>query len=249
MVLYGLIGYPLGHSWSPGYFRDLFLEKGLTDHVYQLFPISGIELFNDLVSKQPELSGLNVTIPYKTSILPFLDALSPEAAEVGAVNCIHFKRKSGKPFLTGFNTDVFGFENSIKPYLNSGHSNALILGNGGASKAVQFVLKKLGIQFKLVSRNYRSDSHLVYQELNNELILSHKLIINTTPLGMHPNDDCCPVIPYDAITSQHLLFDLIYNPPVTKFMAAGLKNGATVVNGKRMLEMQADESFQIWKNE
>ena len=249
MVLFGLIGYPLGHSWSPGYFRDLFHANGLEDHHYTLFPISEIGQFNDLIATNRELSGLNVTIPYKTAILPYLDMLSTEASEVGAVNCIHIKRIDGKTTLTGYNTDTFGFENALKPFLKSGHDNALILGNGGASKAVQFVLAKLGIEFRVVSREFKSKIHLSYKDLNEQLIESHKLIINTTPLGMHPNEACLPDIPYNAITSQHLLFDLIYNPPMTKFMAEGLRMGATVVNGKRMLELQADKSFQIWKNQ
>lgn len=243
MRLFGLIGYPLSHSFSPGYFNDKFKQNNLHNCLYKAFPIETIFSLKHLINANPNLEGLNVTIPYKKEVLPYLDEQSEAVKSIGACNCI--KIKDGK--LTGYNTDVIGFENSLKPYLASHHNTALILGTGGAAAAVQYVLDKLEIDYDFVSRKSIGDTGtLSYSQLNKELIQSHKLIINTTPLGMYPAVDDCPAIPYEYLTSDHYLFDLIYNPGKTLFLRKGEESGATIKNGAKMLEIQAEESWRIW---
>ncbi len=238
--IYGLIGFPLSHSFSPAYFRKKLAEQH-TDAVYETFPLASIDLFLKLLAEQPQICGLNVTIPYKESIIPFLHEIDSVAHNVGAVNCINLKDGIRK----GYNTDVIGFEQSLIPLLESQHMQALILGTGGSSKAVAYVLKQLGIPFQKVSREADGTS-LTYDALSVDMIARHTLIINTTPLGMYPGIDSAPPIPYEAITTQHLLYDLIYNPEETKFLAEGKKYGAAIKNGFEMLQLQAEAAWDIW---
>ena len=244
MKLYGLIGYPLSHSFSKQYFSEKFFKENIHDCKYELFPFKNISELETLVKNNKSLKGLNVTIPYKESIIPFLTSIDNTAKEIGAVNTI--KIIDNKNFiLNGYNTDAFGFEESLKPLLKTHHQKALILGAGGASKAVAYVLKKLNIEFYFVSRNKSNvNSILQYNELNKKIILSHQLIINTTP-----NFNKMPDIPYDFINDKHLLFDLIYNPSETLFIKKGIEKNAAVSNGLQMLYLQAERSWQIWNEE
>jgi len=239
---FGLIGRKLEHSFSSSYFTKKFEELQL-DHRYLNFEMESISELPDLISTE-KLNGLNVTVPYKESVLPFLDELNPIAEEIGAVNTIEFKEEK----LIGHNTDAFGFRQSIKPFLKSNHERALILGSGGSSKAVQFVLKQIGVECFTVSRTPAGDQ-LHYQDLNQEIITTCQLIVNATPVGMYPFPDNHPDIPYRYITDQHLLIDLIYNPEQTGFMKNGRSNGATVLNGLTMLKQQAEKSWSIWNDQ
>lgn len=247
MRLFGLIGYPLGHSFSLPYFTKKFAELKI-DAEYRNFPLERIGDFKELVKGEPGLVGLNVTIPYKQEVIPYLDALDPVARSVGAVNTIFFCRKQGRLSLLGYNSDVSGFERSLKEHLKDHHKQALVLGTGGSSKAVEFVLTRLGIDYRMVSRS-RGELKLAYDELDASIVESHKLIINTTPLGMYPNADTCPPIPYEALGSGHLLFDLVYNPEVTRFLSMGKQQDADIVNGSDMLVYQAEASWEIWNKE
>jgi len=248
MRKFGLIGYPLSHSFSAGFFAKKFSEDHITDAIYQNYPLESIDLLTDLLTANPNLTGLNVTIPFKEKIIPFLSELDDTAQKVGAVNTIKFQRKEGVLSLKGYNTDIYGFEESIKRHLESTHKTALILGTGGASKAVIYVLQKLNIITDIVSRNYVHGIYKTYSELTSEDIIDHKVIINTTPLGMYPKLDQSPAIPYNEITSQHLLFDLIYNPLETAFLAEGKKRGAKTINGLEMLYLQALKAWEIWNS-
>jgi shikimate dehydrogenase len=241
MRLYGLIGYPLAQSFSKKYFTDKFLKEEIRDAAYELFELESIDLFPGLISDQAQLRGLNVTIPYKEKIIPFLTRLDEHAAAIGACNCI----KISNDVLTGFNTDAPAFEQSLMPQLQPHHKKGLILGTGGASKAVAYVLKKLAIEFEFVSRN-PIKGQLKYQDLTKEIIESHNLIINTTPLGSFPKTDTVPDLPFEYITNQHYLYDLVYNPPVTLFLQKGKERGAAVKNGYDMLVGQAERSWEIW---
>jgi len=234
---FGILGYPLSHSFSPQYFKKKFEEEGCKGCTYRAFPISDIEGYNHI--DRSNISGFNVTIPYKETIIPFLDELEEEATKIGAVNTIHIQDGISR----GYNTDVYGFENSLSPLLKDHHQKALILGNGGAAKAIKYVLTKLGIEFSIVSRK---SEKLNYKKLNAELIEDHKIIINTTPLGMAPNVKKQPNLPYQHISSDHLLFDLIYNPQKTLFLKQGERQGATIKNGYEMLLLQAEKSWEIW---
>jgi shikimate dehydrogenase len=263
MKTYGLIGYPLTHSFSKKYFTEKFEKEKIMDSEYELFPLANIAELPSLLEKYPTLKGLNVTIPYKESVIPFLDELDETAATVGAVNCIKITTSSTKQHLKGYNTDVFGFRQSIKPFLESQHERALILGTGGASKAVHHVLKEIGIDCYFATRskeqdarNERQESNLknqdvssktfTYKELNEHMIHAFKLIVNTTPLGMFPNVETAPTIPYSFISSGHLLYDLVYNPMITEFLKQGKAQGAATVNGLSMLHQQAEEAWLIW---
>ncbi|MVT10934.1 shikimate dehydrogenase family protein [Chitinophaga tropicalis] len=241
MKIYGLIGYPLSHSFSKGFFAEKFAKEGIKDCLYDSFPIPSIEELPALITRYPELQGLNVTIPYKEVVMPYLDELSPAAAQIRAVNCIHFK--DGRK--TGYNTDAIGFRRSLEPLLQSHHNKALVLGTGGAAKAVQYVLDSMNIPYKLVSRK-ASPGTITYEQLDEEIMSSHKLIVNTTPLGMYPNVEAAPELPYDLISSGHLLYDLIYNPAVTAFLQKGADRGAVIKNGHEMLILQAEASWEIW---
>ncbi len=253
MKLFGLIGYPLEHSFSPDYFREKFRREQIQAQ-YRLFPLASIGEFPSLVRQFPRLCGLNVTIPYKRQIMPFLWQIKDEAAEIGSVNTIAFIREKGEPVEPlGFNTDAYGLEQALKPFLNEDHRNALILGTGGSAHTAGYVLRKLGIHVQWVSRSehnengqYSDSDVLTYGQLTPEVVAHNRLIINTTPLGMYPHTDGRPDIPYDGIGPHHLLFDLIYNPPLTAFLREGQKRGATVENGYNMLRHQAEQAWHIW---
>lgn len=239
MNLFALIGHPLSHSFSKAYFTEKFEKEGL-DCAYLNFDLEDISQVKTLVTKHPDLKGFNVTIPYKEAIIPFLDLLDPIAAKIGAVNTV---KVCSDGRLQGFNTDVIGFEECLKGIDLPG--SALVLGTGGASKAVQYVLRKNHVECHLVSRDsWRG--HLTYETLSDEVLESHLLIINATPVGMAPHSDEAPRIPYKAITTQHILFDLIYNPEETLFLRKGRAHGATTLNGLAMLHAQAEASWSIW---
>jgi shikimate dehydrogenase len=239
MRKFGLVGYPLTHSFSRAYFTEIFEREGL-DAVYANYPLEKIEDIRSLLSVS-ELEGLNVTIPYKESVIPFLDKISEAVKEIGACNCIRIQ--SG--IAHGFNTDVLGFEQTLERKLLPTHSKALVLGTGGAAKAVWYVLKQRNIPFLKISRTAGEDQ-LPYESLTEDMVAAHRLIINTTPLGMYPNVDVCPNIPYEAITPAHYLYDLIYNPDQTEFLKKGAERGAITENGRDMLIIQANESRKIW---
>ena len=242
--LFGLIGYPLSHSFSKKHFSQKFANEGRDHCFYELFPLERIEAFPQLLNQHPNLLGINVTIPYKEQVIPYLSELDPAAQEIGAVNTI--KIIDGK--LTGYNTDSYGFERSLiekmeKHQLSA--KKALVLGTGGAAKAVLYVLKKLNIEPLTVSRN-SAKGDLTYQDLNAENIQDYQLLVNTTPLGMSPNIDSCPTLPYTALNYQHLLYDLVYNPAETLFMKKGKAAGAYTINGLQMLILQAEGAWNIW---
>jgi shikimate dehydrogenase len=242
MRKFGLIGYPLGHSFSGKYFTEKFHRTAIDDCTYSNFEISSIAELPEIL-EDPELVGLNVTIPYKESVIPFLHEKHPVVKEIAACNCI----KIVKGQLTGYNTDVIGFESSLIEKLTVKDARALILGTGGSSKAVAWVLNKKGIKFLFVSRN-KSDGarRITYDELNQDILDAHTLIINTTPLGMEPKTGDCPPIPYQWVGSDHYLFDLIYNPVKTLFLEKGEEAGARIKNGSDMLAIQAEASWNIW---
>ncbi|WP_319503897.1 shikimate dehydrogenase family protein [Bacteroides graminisolvens] len=246
MQKYGLVGYPLKHSFSIGYFNEKFSSEKI-EAEYINFEIPDINNFPEIIEANPNLHGLNVTIPYKEKVIPFLDELDKQTAAIGAVNVIKIIRnKGGKPKLIGYNSDIIGFTQSIQPLLQSHHKKALILGTGGASKAVFHGLKNLGIEAKFVSRTARFGM-LTYEELNAEIIKEYTVIVNCTPVGMYPKVDACPDIPYEAITSEHLLYDLLYNPNITLFMKKGEAKGAVTKNGLEMLLLQAFAAWEIWQ--
>jgi Shikimate 5-dehydrogenase len=249
MRRFGLIGYPLSHSFSAGYFAKKFQDEHIPDTVYENFSIESIELFPDLLKNHPDFAGLNVTIPYKEKVMPYLDEINEAAQAIGAVNTIRFvKNNGGKPKLIGYNTDVYGFENSISPLLTEKHKNALILGTGGASKAIKYILKKRGISFVSASIEELKDNEIRYEAIDKALIDSHLVIINATPLGTFPKVDTCPSIPYEFISKDHVLFDLVYNPEETLFMKKGKAQGASTINGLKMLHMQAEKAWEIWNS-
>ncbi|MGC8802295.1 MAG: shikimate dehydrogenase family protein [Bacteroidales bacterium] len=249
MRTFGLIGYPLEHSFSARYFAQKFNQMGIVDAQYLNFPLENIELFPSLFDRGYNLCGLNVTIPYKQAIIPYLHELSDIAKAIGAVNTIKISTKpNGQKLLTGFNTDEYGFRLSLMEYLKPWHSRALILGTGGAAKAIEFVLKNAGIEYLHVSRSPKQERQISYDSLTHDLFNEYLLIINTTPVGMYPHVDEAPPIPYDFITDRHLLYDLIYNPEHTKFLIEGAKRGATTVNGSKMLILQAEKAWEIWNN-
>ncbi|SEL42467.1 shikimate dehydrogenase family protein [Parapedobacter koreensis] len=246
MKKFGLIGFPLSHSFSKKYYDAKIAREQLTGVGYELYAIPSIEAFPLLLANEPLLMGVNVTIPYKIAVMDYVDRLSAEAEAIAAVNCIRIERPDGgKPRLTGYNTDVYGFMESLRPLLQSGHKRALVLGNGGAAKAVVYALNQLGIGFSLVSRSPLSGQY-TYAQLNADIIAAHPLIINTTPLGTYPATADCPEIPYAHIGPQHLLYDLIYNPSETEFLKRGKAQGAATKNGLEMLELQAERNWEIW---
>jgi shikimate dehydrogenase len=244
MKVYGLIGYPLGHSFSQKYFTEKFKQLGIENCRYEVFSLENINDLPELLKAQADLCGFNITIPHKQNIIPFLSSTNHLPAAINACNCV--KINNGE--LIGYNTDVIGFELSLWQLLKPHHTKALILGNGGAAEAVKFVLNKLGIGFKVVSRQLHNGSHLTYQEINEKVIAEHSLIINTTPLGTYPKVDECPDIPYELLSLQHYLFDLVYNPEKTLFLQKGEQQGASIKNGYDMLVIQAEESWKIWNS-
>jgi shikimate dehydrogenase len=237
---YGLVGYPLTHSFSPAYFNSKFQQEGI-DAVYHSFPIPDISHLPQLLQTHPQLHGLNVTIPYKQSVISYVKELDAVAETIGAINCIAIHNGSTK----GYNTDVIGFEQSLLPLLQPQHTHALVLGTGGASKAVTYVLDKLGINYQMVSRTEGAGC-MSYNDLSDALIATHTLIINTTPLGMNPDIDVMPAIQFRSIGTGHLLYDLIYNPEETLFLKTGRLQGAQTKNGLEMLHLQAEAAWQIW---
>lgn len=244
MRLFGLIGYPLSHSFSKKYFTEKFDKDGLTDCHYELFPLTAIGQLPELLATHPQLEGLNVTIPYKKQVVKYLQASAiPEGLD--ACNCIAIRNG----LATGYNTDITGFEKSLAPLLKPHHTKALVLGTGGAAEAVIFVLKKLGINFEMVSRSRHKNAGLTYPEIGEETIRERTLIINTTPLGMYPSTDECPDIPYQYLSDKHLLYDLVYNPAKTLFLQKGEERGAAIKNGEEMLMLQAEESWRIWNEQ
>ena len=244
--LYGLIGKDISYSFSRSYFTDKFRELGLKDHRYVNFDLENIEQFETVVMPQlDDIGGMNVTIPYKEQIIPYLDEVDPEALKIGAVNTIKVL-PGGK--LAGFNTDAYGFEVSLSSVLRPIHKAALILGTGGASKAVAFVLDKLGLSYRYVSRKKSGENVLSYAELDDLTMRNHLLIINCTPLGTFPDVDKKPDLPYECLGSDHLLFDLIYNPAKTAFLREGEERGAKILNGSMMLAEQADRAWSIWNS-
>lgn len=245
MKTYGLIGFPLSHSFSKKYFTEKFQNEGITDRQYELFPIENIKTLADLLVENESLCGLNVTIPHKVGVLPFLNEIEEAAEKIGAVNCICIKRFEGETYLKGFNTDAYGFEESLKPLLTAQHRKALVFGDGGAAKAVKYVLEKLGIEYKVVVRKVVEGS-ILYSEVTPELLSTHKLLINTTPLGMSPNTDTFPEIDYTQIGSDHLAYDLVYNPLETVFLSKAAAQGAQIKNGLEMLYKQAEKAWAIW---
>lgn len=245
MKKYGLIGYPLGHSFSRNFFNEKFASEAI-DAEYVNFEIPSIGEFPHIIEENPNLQGLNVTIPYKQQVIPYLDELNEDARQIGAVNVIKVIRpEKGKVRLVGYNSDVVGFSGSIEPLLESYHRKALILGTGGASKAVLHGLRKLGLETMYVSRS-KQPGMLTYEELTPEVMADYKVIVNCSPVGMYPHVEECPQIPYELLTPEHLLFDLIYNPDVTLFMKKGQAQGATVKNGLEMLLLQAIGAWEIW---
>ena len=290
MPLYGLIGYPLSHSFSEGYFAEKFRKEGIEDARYKNFPIKNIDELPGLINQHPELSGLNVTIPYKEAVIPYLNQLDPDAREIGAVNTIRIERQSsitgstyqkekadivnngsvsnrnpdtkngdtkwyhsgskeGNYFLTGYNTDLYGFETSLFPLLKPFHQKALVLGTGGASKAVVYALKRMDIEYRLVSRKPSAEQVLAYEQITKQVVNNHQIIINTSPLGMYPDVDKCPDLPYEHLSEEHILYDLIYNPAETLFLQKGKAKGSIIKNGLEMLELQAEKSWEIWNRE
>ena len=238
--IYGLIGKEIKYSFSPAYFKSKFELEGIENSEYKIFPLKNIEEFPEFIKSQNNLRGLNVTIPYKQAIIPFLDEVDASAKEINAVNTIRFVGDK----LIGYNTDVLGFEKSLLPFLKKKHKKALIFGTGGASNAVAFVLKKLNISFKLVSR---SKTKLSYADINVKRLKKYKLLINTTPLGTFPNIEECVAIDYKGISKKHLAYDLVYNPLESTFLRKAKEQGATIKNGLEMLEIQAEEAWLIWK--
>jgi shikimate dehydrogenase len=243
---FGLLGKSLKHSFSKPYFENKFKVLNLTNHRFDNFELPDVNGFSDLIKNNPGLKGLSITLPYKETVMPFLNNLSEEARAIGAVNCI--KIQEGK--TTGFNTDVFGFTQSIKPFLDFNHQQALILGTGGAAKAVAFALKKIGVEIRFVTSDVqkKKENVFLYAELNAYVFQSNKLIVNCTPLGMFPNEASFPPLPYEHFSSEHLAYDLVYNPAETVFLRNAAEKGASVVNGLSMLKLQAEKSWEIWNS-
>jgi len=243
MKLFGLIGYPLGHSFSKKYFTEKFEKEGLEDCFFELFPIEHIESFPSILAKQPHLKGLAVTIPHKQGVMPYLTGMSEEAEKIGAVNCIKISGSS----LTGYNTDAMGFEQSFIPLLKPHHAKAVVLGTGGASKAIQYILKKISIPFLLVTRDPQArDGYIGYADIDENLLKDYTIIINCSPVGMIPNEQEYPAIPYHLLNSSHYLYDLIYKPEETLFLKKGKEKGTIVKNGFEMLLLQAEANWKIW---
>jgi shikimate dehydrogenase len=243
--LFGLLGRNISYSFSRGYFAEKFDLLNLKNHKYVNFDLNEIDELLPLINNYKEqLIGFNVTIPYKEAVIPFLDDIDKKAAQIGAVNTIRLTKK-GK--LKGYNTDYYGFKKSLEPLLNKYHKKALILGTGGASKAVAFALKKMNIQVCFVSRSDEKENTITYDEVNEAIMKDHLLVINCTPLGTHPNVDNCPNIPYQYVGENHVFYDLIYNPSKTLFLEKGEENGAVIKNGLEMLELQAEKAWRIWQ--
>nr|WP_121270193.1 shikimate dehydrogenase [Pedobacter schmidteae] len=247
MRKFGLIGYPLSHSFSKKFFTEKFKEEKIPDCEYELYPIEKIEQFTQLLSEQSALNGINVTIPYKVQVIPFLNEMDEASTEIGAVNCIYVGEKDGLRWLKGYNTDAYGFEESLKPLLEPHHQKALVFGDGGAAKAIKYVLDKLNISFQVVTRK-PAEGSILYDQVNETLLQEHTVLINTTPLGMSPNINSYPDIPYQFLTDLHVAYDLVYNPEETFFLKQVKDRGGKTKNGLEMLHLQAIRSWEIWNS-
>lgn len=247
MRKYGLIGYPLTHSRSKHYFTEKFMKENITGCSYDNYPIDSIDSFPDLLKDNPDLCGLNVTIPYKTEIIRYVDVKAPCIDEIGAVNVLKIKRLGKSVSVFGFNSDIDGIKDSVLPFLNDSLRNALILGTGGASKAVSYTLRTLGIDVTLVSRTPKPGV-LSYSDLDNRVLKNADIIVNTTPLGMFPEIESKPEIRYDLLNEKHILFDLVYNPEMTEFLKMGKERGCRLIKGLKMLHSQAERSWEIWNS-
>lgn len=244
MDKYGIIGLPLGHSFSPGFFNEKFQNEGI-DAVYEKYELPEIGSLVEVLASNPELRGLNVTIPYKQQVMEYLDDISEEARAIGAVNVVSVRHEGKKIRLKGYNSDVIGFSRSIEPYLSSYHKKALVLGTGGASKAIEYSLRKLGLETLKVSRR-KAEGVITYDEVTPDTVREYNVIVNCTPVGMYPHVEECPQLPYEAMDGHNLLYDLIYNPDSTLFMKKGSEHGAVVKNGLEMLLLQAYASWEFW---
>jgi shikimate dehydrogenase len=248
MRKFGLIGYPLGHSFSKKYFTEKFINEQIPDCSYENYPLPSITCIHSLIAEVTDLCGLNVTIPYKSEIIKLLDRISPEAKEIGAVNVLKIYRQKGGIILSGFNSDVTGIKDSLLPYLAENVKNAIVLGTGGSSRAVCWVLKKMGLNVEVVSRTSKP-GFITYSDIDSHLISRTDVIINTTPLGMFPDIESKPDINYKLLNNKHILFDLVYNPELTTFLRMGGEQGCTTISGIRMLHSQAERAWEIWNNE
>ncbi len=249
MKTYGLIGYHLGHSFSRNFFTEKFASENLSDHEYVNFELDTIGEFPGIFDSNRNICGLNCTIPYKQQIMSFLDEIDPEAAEIGAVNTVKIAFHNGKRILKGFNTDLYGFENSLRPMLEENHKKALILGTGGASKAIKYLFGKMGIEYlSATTKEDLAEKEISYNQLNDDLMKEYLIVINATPLGTFPKVDSCPDLPYELITADHILYDLVYNPAETLFLKKGKAQGAKTKNGLEMLHLQALKSWEIWNS-
>ena len=248
MKQYGLIGYPLGHSFSKGYFTEKFSKEYINDSKYENYPIENINELPNIIAGNKELIGLNVTIPYKEQVIKYLDEVDAPVNDINAVNTIKISRKAGIVYLKGYNTDVYGFENSLKPMLAKIHTKALILGTGGASKAIKYIFRKLGIEYISASIEELQENEIRYEQIDAKMMQERLVIVHATPLGTYPNVDVAPRIPYDQITSRHVLFDLVYNPEETLFLRNGKHRGAKIKNGLEMLHLQAEKAYEIWNS-
>ena len=245
---FGLLGKSLSHSFSKTYFEEKFQKEQLSNFTYTNFDMENLDSLHQIIENN-SIKGLNVTIPYKEQIIPLLNEIDPVAKEIGAVNCITVSKQNDQLFLKGFNTDYYGFGQSIKPFLEPIHQKALILGTGGASKAIYYALKNVGVEVYFVTTGEKKASNYFhYSELNEYILNAFKLVVNCTPLGMSPKIDGLPNIPYQYLTSQHLLYDLIYNPETTLFLQKGKEKGAITINGLNMLKLQADKAWEIWNS-
>jgi len=248
MRKFGLIGNPLGHSFSKKYFTEKFLKEHIVDCSYENYQLENLDTFRELISSEKDLCGLNITIPYKSEIIRFLDVIDPEAEEIGAVNVINIKRNKNQIKLYGYNSDVTGIRDTLQPFIGERVINAVVLGTGGSSRAVCYVLKKFGIKVALVSRD-KKPGVFVYSEIGKSVLEHAQLIVNTTPLGMFPNISGLPDISYRDLNRNHVLFDLVYNPEITSFLKRGAEQGCTIISGIRMLHSQAEKAWDLWNNE
>ena len=247
MKTFGLIGYRLGHSFSRNFFTEKFTNEKLSDHEYVNFELDTIDEFPAIFDRGITICGLNCTIPYKQQIMPFLDDIDPEAAQIGAVNTVKIIDQNGKRILKGFNTDLYGFEHSLRPMLEEKHQKALILGTGGASKAIRFLFDRMGIEYlSATTKEELQEKEISYNQLTKDLMNEYLIVINATPLGTFPKIDACPDIPYQYVSPNHVLYDLVYNPAETLFLKKGKEKGAQIKNGLEMLHLQALKSWEIW---
>lgn len=248
MRKFGLIGYPLGHSFSKKYFTEKFINEHIPDCSYENYPLSSLTRLHSLIAEEADLCGLNVTIPYKSEIIRLLDRISPEAKEIGAVNVLKIYRQKGDIMLSGFNSDVTGIRDSLLPYITVNVRNAIVLGSGGSSRSVCWMLKKLGLNVKVVSRTSKPGI-ITYSDIDSHLLSMTDVIVNTTPLGMFPDIESKPDINYKLLSNKHILFDLVYNPELTTFLKMGAEQGCTTISGIKMLHSQAERAWEIWNDD